>query len=344
MDITERTTKTGAVRYLVRITPPGQKLKQTVGTYGTRAEAEAAWLEADRKVRRRLFTVNEWREVWLSNPTWKESTRSHNRQQTKAFAAKWGNTLVRSINRTIARAWIESRPSEHSALSAMFGAAMYEDGPDGKALLESNPFHKLVKRKTKRRNIQADWLTEDDINQLEVHALAAWGEYGLVIAGMIRFMAETGVRTGELFALKWEDFNLDRMTVTIRRNADSKNRIITLPKNGMEREIVLSSAALAAAMDGGYNEGYVFRTPRGYQFWGPAFSRYWNPVRTLFGRPKMAMYELRHYCATRLWEKTTPEVVAHQLGHTDGGDLVRRVYGHKSEEGMKDEIRRILDA
>ena len=34
-----------------------------------------------------------------------------------------------------------------------------------------------------------------------------------------------------------------------------------------------------------------------------------------------------------------PHVVANQLGHTDGGALVQRLYGHPSERGMRDQIR-----
>ena len=34
-----------------------------------------------------------------------------------------------------------------------------------------------------------------------------------------------------------------------------------------------------------------------------------------------------------------PHVVANQLGHTDGGALVQRLYGHPSERGMRDQVR-----
>jgi hypothetical protein len=33
-----------------------------------------------------------------------------------------------------------------------------------------------------------------------------------------------------------------------------------------------------------------------------------------------------------------PHVVANQLGHTDGGALVQRLYGHPSERGMRDQV------
>jgi hypothetical protein len=33
-----------------------------------------------------------------------------------------------------------------------------------------------------------------------------------------------------------------------------------------------------------------------------------------------------------------PHVVANLLGHTDGGALVQRLYGHPSERGMRDQV------
>jgi len=37
--------------------------------------------------------------------------------------------------------------------------------------------------------------------------------------------------------------------------------------------------------------------------------------------------------------KLPVRVVANQLGHTDGGALVQRLYGHPSERGMRDQVR-----
>ncbi|MGI8778777.1 MAG: tyrosine-type recombinase/integrase, partial [Solirubrobacteraceae bacterium] len=57
-------------------------------------------------------------------------------------------------------------------------------------------------------------------------------------------------------------------------------------------------------------------------------------------RERLELYELRHACATLLMERgLPPHVVANQLGHTDGGALVQRLYGHPSERGMREQIR-----
>jgi integrase len=70
----------------------------------------------------------------------------------------------------------------------------------------------------------------------------------------------------------------------------------------------------------------------------------WNPVRAVFGRPRMALHELRHFCATYLLELgLAPADVAVQLGHTDGGALVMSTYGHPSDRAAPARIAAAMD-
>ena len=76
-----------------------------------------------------------------------------------------------------------------------------------------------------------------------------------------------------------------------------------------------------------------------YRLGKGAAHRYFVPVRVAFGRPRLQFHELRHACATLLLERgLTPEDVALQLGHRDGGGLVRRLYGHPSENLARERI------
>jgi len=68
------------------------------------------------------------------------------------------------------------------------------------------------------------------------------------------------------------------------------------------------------------------------------------PVRAVFGRPTMALHELRHFCATYLLELgLAPADVAVQLGHTDGGALVMSTYGHPSDRAARARITAAMD-
>ena len=55
----------------------------------------------------------------------------------------------------------------------------------------------------------------------------------------------TGLRTGELCALAWEDVDLEKRRATVRRNVDEDGRF-KLPKNGKVRTVVLLPPALEA--------------------------------------------------------------------------------------------------
>jgi integrase len=309
-----------------------------LGTFALKREAVRA---EDAHKRRRPgsdMTVAEWREHWLANGDWKDSTRAHYAERTKAFAEKHGAKRLVNINRSIAREFVAELPSAFPCLRSMFGAARYADDEHGDPLVSSNPFDRLVRTKTKRRDLQSEWLTAEDVAAIEETAFRTVGAWA---AGMVRFAAETGVRPGELFVITHEDlYPVDGIAV-ISKAADSKTRVIGLPKNGRAREIVLSRAAAAAAGEG---EGRVFSNPRGAQFWNSTWTYYWHQIRAAAGRPGMDFYELRHYCATRLLEagRDYPDV-AIQLGHTDGGELVRTTYGHPSERLALGRIRRALD-
>ena len=76
------------------------------------------------------------------------------------------------------------------------------------------------------------------------------------------------------------------------------------------------------------------RTQRGRPLSGQVQHYYWHPIRCAFGNPSLDLYELRHFCASYMLNDLDlhAEDVAAQLGHTDGGVLVQRLYGHPSTE------------
>lgn len=332
-------------RWVAQVWDPCRRKNRQVGTFASEKDARRAELEAEEAMSRDAgllkMSVAAWHEQWMQTPTWAPGTRSTNKNNTWAFAEKYGHLLMRDVTRPIARDWITKHPHHYSALSAMFGAAIYED------IVPANPFSRLVKRKVAKRDIRPEWLSETDIDALERAAIAKHGDgFGMTVANMIRFAAETGVRPGELFALQWDDLNPDAGELYVRRAAESKTRTIGPPKSGKPRTVVLSRRAWEAAKSTDPRPGsdLIFHTARGKQFWAPSLSRAWDPVRCLIGRPDMDFYELRHYCATRLLEQGVDEAdVAHQLGHQDGGRLVREVYGHPSHRHARDRLRRAMD-
>lgn len=334
-------------RWIAQIYDPKLGRKVHVGSFKTKGEANRAFEEAKAGAQKSRITVREWREQWITqNTDWKESTRIVNKQRTDLFVATYGDIRLVDITRNQARAWAKDRPSEFAGLRAMFSAAMYEDDEHGGPLLVHNPFSRIVRSTRAKRDLEPDWLTEADIEKLEAAAIASHDAFGQNFAAMIRFAAETGLRPGEIFALRLEDLHPDKGLVVVRRAVDSRTRMETLPKNGKARMVVMSDLAYAATEIVERPKGCdrVFPSARGGQFHNTLLLYYWNPVRNRIDRPKMAFYELRHYCATKLLEAGLSDSdVAVQLGHTDGGTLVRRVYGHPNDRTARDRIREAME-
>jgi integrase len=113
----------------------------------------------------------------------------------------------------------------------------------------------------------------------------------------------------------------------------SKSQQTTAPKNHNHRIAVLPPPARDALLKVRKASGYVFLTPRGKRLTGRTLHYHWDPIRNAVGKPEMALYELRHFAAAYLLNelRIPPHQVALQLGHTDGGVLVQRLYGHPSE-------------
>ena len=183
-------------------------------------------------------------------------------------------------------------------------------------------------------------LTEAELTELGDCAMRAHGSFGPAFRAMILFAAYVGLRPGELYALERSDVRSDE--VVIRQSLDGTGQI-KRPKNGKERVVILPPPARAALGDltAWVDVPWLFTTPRGRRFSKGTHLYYWRPVRTLFGRPQMDFYEFRHFCATHLLELGVAHAdVAVQLGHTDGGALVMSTYGHPTEQGARDRLKR----
>jgi integrase len=135
---------------------------------------------------------------------------------------------------------------------------------------------------------------------------------------------------------------LERAEVTIRYSLDGQGGE-KAPKNGKPRVVTLPPPAIEAVRSTPVrlNSPYLFHTASGRRLSKGTLSYAFRVVRQRWGkRDRLAMYELRHACATLLMERgLPPHVVANQLGHTDGGALVQRLYGHPREQGMREQVR-----
>ncbi|MDQ3090661.1 MAG: site-specific integrase [Actinomycetota bacterium] len=333
-------------RWTVEVYDPSKaSRKWQVGTFDSQQEARAAGRLAEsriaaRKGRRADTTVAEFAARWLElHPRQKESTNTGYAAQIKPFVSVHGAVPLRDVTVEIALEWALERRWTLGGVRAMFSDARR------RGLVGTNPFTNLrLRGSLGRKNL--DVPTRAEVEALAGCAHEVWsGEVAHTMYALVSMAAFVGMRPGELYGLRWSDVDLRNDEIHVQRQYSKASRSFELPKNGKHRDIALTGPAKAALtemprpLDA---DELIFRASRGGPITGGVQHYYWHPIRCRFGKPSMDLYELRHFCASWLFNDLAlpAQDVAHQLGHTDGGALVQRLYGHPSERLARERIKR----
>jgi integrase len=150
------------------------------------------------------------------------------------------------------------------------------------------------------------------------------------IARQVLFACWTGLRTGELIALRTSDLQLEKDRFLVRRSLS--RGILKTTKTGNHRWVNLlppARAALDAQLEGGTADGWVFPNPFTRSRWAndSKITRRWKRALEQAGVRYRRPYQTRHtYASMMLSAGENPLYVAQQMGHADWSMLVR-VYG-----------------
>lgn len=324
--------------YEVRAYNPATKKNEYVGSRKTQREARKLERDSETefaKHRTTRRTVEQFAEQWIElYPPPEESSRRIYRIHIGLFAKEYGDRQLTSITRLEARAY----GIQHAARVGTI-RKFYNDAIDG-GLAHDNPFARLGLASSRGRK-DLVVLTDDELGVLEHSSVQALGAaYGAHFSGAIAFAACTCIRPGELFALDWGRLDLERgrAEIAYQRRRDGNAR----PKRSSQRHVVVPTPAIEALEKMPRFDGdHVFGSITGLRLRAGSLLYAWDKVRNAVGRPGMDFYELRHYGATKLLELgVSAEDVAIQMGHKDGGELVRTTYGHPSHPKALDRIQR----
>lgn len=151
----------------------------------------------------------------------------------------------------------------------------------------------------------------------------------------------TGMRIGEIAALRWEDISFEEAAIRVERtmtDIDGKIAFGT-PKNGKTRVIALDEDVVEVLRQHKGRQAERRLQTKGYQDHGLVYPRHNGTPRNLRaisstwgwlvrerGLPKVRLHDLRHTHATLLLAAKIPvEYVSKRLGHTSI-DFTMRVY------------------
>lgn len=314
-------------------------------SFRTKTEAKAAREEARRRLSapRTAITVAQFRDRWLTDPLFarpKQSTMIRNAELTKAFAQRYGTMALHEVGDEVVSAWLAGGARAHTVMGL---SAMWNDAASAKAgrLVDRNPWAKLgLARGPGNRHKPPP--SEDQVWELIRHARELSGPF---FAAWLQVAAFTGLRPGELDALRWSavDFSAARIRVSEQFNATT--RTFTTPKNGRARDALLTPAARDALVALPRESDFCFVSSRDTHFTTSQRAYHWKAIRAAAGWDGTLYLATRHFAGWYMVNilELPSEDVAIALGHEDGGELVRRLYGHRDRSLALDRVQRAYE-
>ena len=152
----------------------------------------------------------------------------------------------------------------------------------------------------------------------------------------------TGLRQGELFALRWSDVDLGAGTVTVTgtliagsgnapiRRPTSPAATVPLTPQAMEALQVHQVRQNLEGTQG--SDDLVFTSARGTALYDSNIRKHWHRVSANLGLPSMPWHNLRHSAATIMLAQGVPiEVVSRVFAH-GSIRITADIYGHVSPE------------
>lgn len=309
-------------------------------TEAKRASAKASDQLAAASATTASPTVRAFQHRWLNDPLFarpKGSTMILYRDCTKGFVEQFGDLRLSEVDDTVVARWLAGGNRNYTVKAL---CAMFSDAASAKAgrLLAINPFAKLGVTKSygnKQKQPPSEELVQRMIGAAFDMTQPSFGAW-------LQVACYTGMRPGELDALTWENVDLDAGWITVDRQFSQATRTITTPKNGQSRIVPMHAPAIAALVANPNDSEYCFVNSAGSHWSNVSRHYHWNVVRAAVGWTESLYLATRHFAGWMMYDQLLlpAEDVAFALGHTDNGDLVRKLYGHRDQQAALERVKR----
>jgi integrase len=331
-------TADGQYRFVVDVESPDGRRKQVARKRPTKAEARVelkrvlgeAHTQRPTTVRNPRFgeyLTQRWLPAVEADPKLKASTIASYRSMSKHLVRELGDVRVRDLagyHFTVMYGRLRARGLSERTVRFVHVTAHRAFKDAGRwRLVAYNPVDDADAPAQTRAEPRA-WTPNDVSRFLQDADGDRW-------SALWRLAATTGMRRGELVALRWSD--LEGADLVVRRNRVVVDHVVIegTPKNSRSRRIALDPATLTALsrwratqaeerlVIGQYwaGEDYLFTWPDGTVVHPDVISRTFKRLVHEAELPPLSLHNLRHAWATAaLQAGVDVKVVAGRLGHS----------------------------
>lgn len=305
--------------------------------------------------------VDAWFEYWinLKKKTVRPNTvRNYSERYERNIKNVIGNKLLTEVKPIHCQKIFSDMADEGYKTTTIYQTRialynMLEFAKENEVII-TNPCKKSVKSDIGKPSDKKEALTIDD----QRHFLAA--AKGQSYEYQYRFALQTGLRTGELVGLKWEDINFERKTLTIERSMEFRYKVgewrvgPSKSKSGY-RTIPLTDEAICIlkaqkeknrklkVIDKEWADT-VFLCRKGQPVKNSTYDTALFKICDKAGIKRFSMHVLRHTFATRCIEGgMMPKTLQKILGHSNIG-ITMNLYVHITEEEKQKEIDLVAEA
>ncbi len=339
--IKRRELSSGAIRWDVRYRPPGDH-SERMKSFTTERDAKRFRAKVENDInrgsyvdpRRQVVTVADWCDDWLEGRA-NLAPKTRDRYEgilARQIRPRWGRTKLSTLRHSDVQKWVSGldlAPATVRKVHRVLSMALDYAVKDGR--LASNPASGVDLPQVQKAPRM--FLTHAQVDELATRVPA---EYRLVV----RFLAYTGLRWGELAALRVSSLDFLRRRATISESVTPIRGVMTFgPTKGHElREVPIPHHLvdeLAALVAGKDQTELAFVGVRGAVLRSQTFQRAGlTEAAESMGLHGFTPHMLRHTAASlAIASGADVKVVQTMLGHKSA-TMTLDLYGHLFEDRL----------
>jgi integrase len=310
-------------------------------------------------------TVAQFLDRWLTHMATQLSPRSHERYaeivRKNLVPALGAARLMKLRSAQIAEAYSKAltagRRDGRGGLSA--NTVVYMHRVLKQALAHAVAWHELVRN-------EADAVKPPKVERKQMKVLDTDGTAALIGTARdtamfipILLAVTTGIRRGEVAALRWRHVDLDRAQISVEESAEQTKTGVRYkpPKSGKGRTVALPATVVEelrsqrikqaqALLKVGIrlsDDTFVVAQADGSPFQPRSLTHAFELFLAKHKLPRVRLHDLRHTHATAMLKsKIHPKIVQERLGHSTIA-ITLDIYSHVLE-GMQEDAAEVVDA